>query len=599
MAKSVVELGVKDGGFNSKIKDAIRTFSSLSNAVSNAKGQFAKFSDGVAKVAQSQELLNAALKGNPYGLMAQAATMAFTKIIESATAATDAEMRAVEWAQQKAEIEQKANEQIGRSTGDLMAKYELLRVQWLNLSSDQQRNEWIKENQSAFKSLNLAVDGVTSAENIFVNNTSKVVAALSARAEAEAYAELYKDQIKQNAMNKASGKYKTQLITDPYYRPSEIEAQLAGFTTTNKHENFEYQWVENADPRNPGKHREWTGRLSKLGLQRLNANRQLGAASLENADRMLAEQYASKMAAAQLNANALQNNNLFGRFGGGSGKGGSGRGVQSVVTAAQQTEYQQNQIRINELTQEYVRISDDATEDVKERQQQIREEITLLERRNNLLKLYEDQAHGKLLGGTVETPTQGNVTGGLSVPKDGLGKGFKLQVQEAVDGGKQVEKSWRSAAQAASQFGSALQGIDDPAAKIAGTIAQAVANIALAFSSADLKDGETGNVWYWIAATAAGVATMISTISTIRSATSGYAEGGIVNGNSYSGDQVYARLNAGELVLTKAMQGNLASQLSDQNRGIHIVGVVQGENIVLAARTYGQRWGKNFLIKQG
>ncbi len=287
---------------------------------------------------------------------------------------------------------------------------------------------------------------------------------------------------------------------------------------------------------------------------------------------------------------------MQGEGGGGGGRSGGGGRVSGVVSAVHQTEMQQNQTRINELTQEYVSISDQATEEVRLRQEAIREEIALLERRNNLLKLYEDQAHGKLLGGNVETPTSANVSGSdLMKIGDGLGKDFKLPVKQAVDGGKEVEKSWKSAASAASSFGSALSGIDDPAAKIAGTIAQAVANIALAFSSADMKDGETGNVWYWIAATAAGVATMISTISTIRSAT-GYAQGGIIKGNSYSGDNIMANggtigLNAGEVVLTKAMQGNLASQLADQNRGLQIVGVVKGESLVLVSGAYRSRTG--------
>ena len=83
---------------------------------------------------------------------------------------------------------------------------------------------------------------------------------------------------------------------------------------------------------------------------------------------------------------------------------------------------------------------------------------------------------------------------------------------------------------------------------------------------------------------------MISTISAIRSATA-YAQGGIVSGNSYSGDNQWARVNAGEVVLTRAMTNNLASQLTDRNRGLQIVGVVKGENLVLAARSWGQRTG--------
>ena len=162
---------------------------------------------------------------------------------------------------------------------------------------------------------------------------------------------------------------------------------------------------------------------------------------------------------------------------------------------------------------------------------------------------------------------------------------------------QQQKMAFNMSAQAASNFGSALASIEDPAAKAAGTVIQAIANIALGFSAAAAQASSMGP-YGWIAYVAAGLATMATAISTVHSLT-GYAEGGEIKGNYYSGDQMPIMANAGELVLTKAMQGNLASQLSDQNRGIHIVGVVQGENIVLAARTYGQRWGKNFLIKQG
>lgn len=162
---------------------------------------------------------------------------------------------------------------------------------------------------------------------------------------------------------------------------------------------------------------------------------------------------------------------------------------------------------------------------------------------------------------------------------------------------QQQKMAFNMSAQAASNFGSALASIEDPAAKAAGTVIQAIANIALGFSAAAAQASSMGP-YGWIAYVAAGLATMATAISTVHSLT-GYAEGGEIKGNYYSGDQMPIMANAGELVLTKAMQGNLASQLSDQNRGIHIVGVVQGENIVLAARTYGQRTGKNFFIKQG
>ena len=169
---------------------------------------------------------------------------------------------------------------------------------------------------------------------------------------------------------------------------------------------------------------------------------------------------------------------------------------------------------------------------------------------------------------------------------------------------KVVKTSFKDAASAVGNLGSALSGLDDPGVKIAGTVAQAIANIALAFSSADLKDGETGNVWYWIAATAAGLATMVSTISSIHAATK-YAEGGMIKGNSYSGDNILGvnnstgelvGLNAGEIVLNRAQQGNLLSQGSGGGFNGQIVGRIEGENIVLVANRYFKRTGQGEIL---
>jgi len=96
-------------------------------------------------------------------------------------------------------------------------------------------------------------------------------------------------------------------------------------------------------------------------------------------------------------------------------------------------------------------------------------------------------------------------------------------------------------------------------------VAQAVANIALTFSKS-LKG--TVSPWDWIAAAASGTAVMISTISAIKSATSGsYADGGIIPGNIQSGDHQIARVNAGELILNKAQQSAIASQLQNGSEG--------------------------------
>lgn len=166
---------------------------------------------------------------------------------------------------------------------------------------------------------------------------------------------------------------------------------------------------------------------------------------------------------------------------------------------------------------------------------------------------------------------------------------------ETSNGGKNAKGSWESAASAISQVGSAIQSIEDPGAKVAGIIANAIANIALAFSSANIKEGQTGNVWSWIAATAAGMATMVTTISQIRSATK-YADGGIIKGSSYSGDNIIANggglaLNAGELVLNRAQQGNLASQLGDGGGfgNLQLTTEISAESLKILLNNNGRR----------
>ena len=168
--------------------------------------------------------------------------------------------------------------------------------------------------------------------------------------------------------------------------------------------------------------------------------------------------------------------------------------------------------------------------------------------------------------------------------------------------GKDTESSWEKAASAIQSVGGALQSLEDPSARIVGIVAEAIANIALAFSKADLKDGASGNVYAWIAATASGLATMVATISSIKSATK-YASGGIIQGNSYSGDNLIAQgpngligLNAGEVVLNRAQTQSLAQSLGNAGGNVHVTGEVHGESIVLVANRFLRRSGKGELV---
>lgn len=159
--------------------------------------------------------------------------------------------------------------------------------------------------------------------------------------------------------------------------------------------------------------------------------------------------------------------------------------------------------------------------------------------------------------------------------------------------GNDAAAAWSNAAAAVSNVGSALQSIEDPAAKVTGVIMQAVAQVALGFAQAAASPATgAAGVFGWIAAATAGLATMVSTIATIKSVTKGYEYGGMVNGymgklpgSPYTGDNVVARLNMGEGVLTRQGIANASAMMNGGAApvAVSVTGRISGRDILLAA----------------
>lgn len=163
---------------------------------------------------------------------------------------------------------------------------------------------------------------------------------------------------------------------------------------------------------------------------------------------------------------------------------------------------------------------------------------------------------------------------------------------------KDLNKSSQVTAQVVGSIGRAFNEIEDPAAKVAGTIAEAIAQVALGYGQALAQSSSLGP-WGWIAFAATGMATMISSINAIKSNTKGFATGGIVPGNSFN-DQLRTSdygISSGELILNKAQQGNLASQLTGEERGAQSgTPYVDGEKIFLGINNFLKRSGRGEIV---
>lgn len=196
------------------------------------------------------------------------------------------------------------------------------------------------------------------------------------------------------------------------------------------------------------------------------------------------------------------------------------------------------------------------------------------------------------------------------IDKDEFLKQFEALKQQLVDLGLDIkikpeletskwEKDLNSAAAAVNSLGSAFSSLgelsEDPTLKIAGIIAQSIANIALGAGKAISKAGELGP-WGWVAFGASIMAQMAAMIAQVHSAT-GYAEGGIIKGSTTIGDHLIARVNAGEAILNTRQQARLFDMIDHGQMYNNVEPQVstvriKGSDLYLSLKNYSKISGK-------
>ena len=613
MPNTIVKLYVDDSSYNQKIKNAASAFMGFVGQVSGAKGSFGALTKAIQESTVAQEALNAVMAKNPMGAVMTLATAAATKLLSKLTEVSEEQQRIAEAAEERAERERHENETVINSVAKVVEEYEMMRQKWATLSDEHSKAQWLNENKKKFQQLGMAVNDVKTAEDVFVNNTQAVCNALIARAKAEAYGELYKEQLKKkvaNIINPSVDNGRRYKKLTNATRPVS-DASMAGVT------DADINWVNQTYTDESGKEisRRAFGSYKQSGLDKINHYRHQNALAIRSQDdqmlNLLAMDWATSQQDYERQMRALgiwTNPN-----GGGGGRGGrGGRNTQAKETYVPQAG-----------TPDYVKAQISAlqgmvgqTENESERNYMLLwieslkaeyKEMTSLPKLSTVLDTSGvEEQHGPLYQMTEQLKELRKI---LEDPVDAAEYQYALQLiadkekeikewkgeSDTTEVAKKTSSSWKDAASSIQAVGSALQSIEDPGAKIAGLIGQAIANIALGFAQATAASSGAG-IFGWIAAIAGGLATMVSTIEAIHSAT-GYAEGGIVKGNTYSGDKIPAMLNAGEVVLSKAAAGNLASQFSDVGlNNLSLQAVVTGTQLRFVLNNESQSRGRGQYV---
>lgn len=626
-----------------KIMMDANTASTATNTVAEGANAAATGISTVARNAWNVTVaIGKALLGDFSGLVlvAAAGLVTYALCTDDSTDSQEKHNKAVSDAQK---IEQDYSKKVSSATGELVGKYQVLRREWLSLKTTAEKTKWIENNQSAMDNLGLSVNNLSDAENVFVSNTSRVVAALEARAKAEAA---------------------QQALVDTYKKYYEQKNRHDTSTGDFYHVVKAGDKIDNDEARAAGLGRGDGGgglssyTLSASGAAKVNAYRIKQAKAKRNqrnnkldSDLKKNTDYYTDII---VENNAIANKTLTGgkKTGKHTGKGGghtTPKTTTKTTTKPDKTEVfdplslkgleqhlsklQEEQSKLNPLNTEAVEKYKNAIEETKKKIEATKiklgievdeksvekSEATIKESKlsdyfskgsNEDKRLSYNNAQSKVstmksdfeigiinkdefdsqlrdlnsqleeLGlqtidleiddnGTIYDTsdrlkalqeTLANVTQSMSGECGQMVEQF-AQLAEIL--GDENADSATKAAAGLVTMGEALQKIggDGMVAKV-GAVMAAIGQIILGFATASAQAAALGP-FGWLAFVGAGLATVATTISTLK----GFAEGGIIEGASHSGDKVFARVNAGEMVLNKRQQSNLFNLLDGNGIG--------------------------------
>lgn len=508
----------------------------------------------------------------------------------------------------------------------LMSSYSKLRAEWSNLSSEQQKNQWIKDNQSKLEELNISVNNVADAENVFKNNTPSVVKAFEARAKAAAQLALLTENYKkQMELIDKINTTQASMAADAVSRPKVKAGQEIKDET---HKSNRYGIVNGA-----GKwvYSEAGAKLNNTGVSTTNPvmnklNEELKGLQDE------ANKIANNM------AETLKDVSYTPKKHNTTKTGTTKTGKKAIKEVAPMGSYQALEDKLNKLNEKLKLTPETDTTKIEKLKGKIAEltekkdafaiKLGIKEPKKKEAKKWAEgsiasikdeisKLDDRLLNENLELPVRIK----LIAEKDALQK----QVDKLTNAGKPEEKketpfqtfkgnaediiggfegidgvvnSFESLSKAIADGANAwdvfmgvvqtassiLNGVASTiqavttitellgtttAATTAVTTAAATQEVANSSMVVGAKSGEaiagataSGAKMPFplnLIAIAAGVAAVVGALAMISG---GFADGGIIGGNSFHGDKMLARVNAGEMILNQKQQANLFNMLN-------------------------------------
>lgn len=295
-------------------------------------------------------------------------------------------------------------------------------------------------------------------------------------------------------------------------------------------------------------------------------------------------------------------------------------GKTKKSTKTEQTELQKNQAKITELKQQFTDIYSAAaaagkplTKEQEKLTQEIQKQIEFLKGRNELIGMWGEMAEGKLTKNDVLSKTPVSLinpkeasekTVDVAIPRGGLqldDKAMRAVTKDIYKNSQKEQNKNLSKEQAIegmsdliggvnNVFGGLQQmGIEIPQEirSVTGVL-NGILTVVMGIESI-ITVGQFLGIFH-----NGGIVPGFANGGTISHAANGY----FVGGTHYSGDVTPIMANAGELVLNKAQQGNLASQLQGSGlSALNLTATIKGEQIRLALNNNGRRTGRGEYVQ--